>query len=86
MGRRFSEDLLAREEANGITAFVRAGWTFGGPRLQLTPELELAGVRLKSDGTHERGGESALKLDAADSRYRTGLATLKGDWDIGNGQ
>lgn len=86
VGRRFSEDLLAREEATGITTFVRAGWTFGGPRLQLTPELELADVRLKSDGTHERGGESALKLDAADSHYRTGLAALKGDWDISNGK
>ena len=27
-----------------------------------------------------------MKLDAADSRYRTALAALKGDWDISNGQ
>lgn len=86
VGPRFSEDLLAREDATGTTAFVRAGWTFGGPRLQLTPELELADVRLKSDGTQERGGDSALKLDAADSRYRTALTALKADWDISNGQ
>lgn len=85
VGTAFSENLLAREDATGTTAFVRAGWTFGGPRLQLTPEIELAQVRLESDGSQERGGDSALHLGAADSRYRTGLAALKADWDISGG-
>lgn len=85
VGTTFSEELLAREDATGTTAFVRAGWSFGGPRLQLTPEIELAQVRLESDGGQERGGDSALRLGAADSRYRTGLAALKADWDISGG-
>lgn len=85
VGTAFSEQLLAREDATGTTAFVRAGWTFGGPRLQLTPEIELAQVRLESDGSQERGGDSALRLASADSEYRTGLAALKADWDISGG-
>jgi T5SS/PEP-CTERM-associated repeat protein/autotransporter-associated beta strand protein len=85
VGTAFSEQLLAREDATGTTAFVRAGWSFGGPRLQLTPEIELAQVRLESDGSQERGGNSALRLASADSEYRTGLAALKADWDISGG-
>lgn len=85
VGTRLDEQLRAREDARGTTAFVRAGWTLGGPRLQLTPELELAQVRLRSDGTRESGGHSALLLAAADSRYRTGLAALKLDWDMSGG-
>jgi T5SS/PEP-CTERM-associated repeat protein/autotransporter-associated beta strand protein len=85
IGTAFSEQLLAREDATGTTAFVRAGWSFGGPRLQLTPEIELAQVRLKSDGSQERGGDSALRLASGDSDYRTGLAALKADWDISGG-
>lgn len=85
LGTAFSETLLAREDAAGTTAFVRAGWTFGGPRVQLTPEIELAQVRLESDGSQERGGNSALRLASADSEYRTGLAALKADWDISGG-
>ncbi|MGH8089513.1 MAG: autotransporter outer membrane beta-barrel domain-containing protein, partial [Stenotrophomonas sp.] len=85
VGTAFSEQLLAREDATGTTAFVRAGWSFGGPRLQLTPEIELAQVRLESDGSQERGGDSALRLASGDSTYRTGLAALKADWDISGG-
>jgi subtilase-type serine protease len=86
VGTTFAEDLAAREDATGTTAFVRAGWTFGASRLQVTPEIELAQVRLESDGSQERGGHSALRLGAADSDYRTGLAALKADWDISGGQ
>lgn len=86
VGTTFSEDLVAREDATGTTAFVRAGWTFGGPRLQLTPEIELAQVRLESDGSQERGGNSALQLASASTDYRTGLAALKADWDLSGGQ
>lgn len=86
VGTTFSEALVAREDATGTTAFVRAGWTFGGPRLQLTPEIELAQVRLESDGSQERGGNSALQLASASSDYRTGLAALKADWDLSGGQ
>lgn len=86
VGTTFAEDLVAREDATGTTAFVRAGWTFGGPRLQLTPEIELAQVRLESDGSQERGGDSALVIGSADSDYRTGVAALKADWDISGGQ
>jgi len=86
VGTTFSEDLAVREEATGTTAFVRAGWTFGGPRLQLTPEIELAQVRLDSDGGQERGGNSALQLASARTDYRTGLAALKAAWDISGGQ
>lgn len=85
VGTAFSEQLLAREDATGTTAFVRVGWSFGGPRLLLTPEIELAQVRLKSDGSQERGGVSALRLASGDSEYRTGLAALKADWDISGG-
>jgi autotransporter-associated beta strand protein/T5SS/PEP-CTERM-associated repeat protein len=85
VGTAFGEQLLAREDATGTTAFVRAGWSFGGPRLQLTPEIELAQVRLESDGSQERGGDSALLLASGDSDYRTGLAALKADWDISGG-
>ncbi len=86
VGSTLSEDLVAREDATGTTAFVRAGWTFGGARLQLTPEIELAQVNLDSDGSQERGGDSALAIGAADSDYRTGVAALKADWDISGGQ
>jgi outer membrane autotransporter protein len=85
IGTTFAESLSAREDATATTAFVRAGWTFGGPRLQLTPEIELAQVRLESDGSQEHGGHSALQIASADSRYRTGLAALKADWDISGG-
>jgi len=85
IGTTFAESLSAREDATATTAFVRAGWTFGGPRLQLTPEIELAQVRLESDGSQEHGGHSALRIAASDSRYRTGLAALKADWDISGG-
>ncbi|WP_282297954.1 autotransporter domain-containing protein [Stenotrophomonas sp. PS02289] len=86
VGSTLSETLVARENATGTTAFVRAGWTFGASRLQLTPEIELAQVRLESDGSQERGGDSALVIGAADSDYRTGVAALKADWDISGGQ
>lgn len=86
VGSTLSEDLTAREDATGTTAFVRAGWTFGGARLQLTPEIELAQVNLDSDGSQERGGNSALVIGSADSDYRTGVAALKADWDISGGQ
>ncbi len=86
VGSTLSEGLAAREDATGTTAFLRAGWTFGGPRLQLTPELELAQVRLRSDGSQEHGGHSALQLDGQTARYRTGLAALRADWDISGGQ
>ena len=86
VGSTLSEGLAAREDATGTTAFLRAGWTFGGPRLQLTPELELAQVRLRSDGSQEHGGHSALQLDGETARYRTGLAALRADWDISGGQ
>lgn len=86
VGSTLSEGLAAREDATGTTAFLRAGWTFGGPRLQLTPELELAQVRLRSDGAQERGGHSALQLEGETARYRTGLAALRADWDISGGQ
>ncbi|WP_312318458.1 autotransporter domain-containing protein [Stenotrophomonas sp.] len=86
VGSTLSETLVAREDATGTTAFVRAGWTFGASRLQLTPEIELAQVRLESDGSQERGGDSALAIGAADSDYRTGVAALKADWDISGGQ
>jgi subtilase-type serine protease len=85
IGTTFAETLSAREDATATTAFVRAGWTFGGPRLQLTPEIELAQVRLESDGSQEHGGHSALRIASSDSRYRTGLAALKADWDISGG-
>lgn len=86
VGTTLSETLTAREDATGTTAFVRAGWTFGGSRLQLTPEIELAQVNLDSDGSQERGGDSALVIGSADSDYRTGVAALKADWDISGGQ
>lgn len=86
VGSTLSEVLATREDATGTTAFLRAGWTFGGPRLQWTPEVELAQVRLRADGGQERGGHSALQLDAANARYRTGLAALRADWDISAGQ
>ncbi len=86
VGSTLSETLVAREDATGTTAFVRAGWTFGGARLQLTPEIELAQVNLDSDGSQERGGNSALVIGAAESDYRTGVAALKADWDISGGQ
>lgn len=86
VGSRLDEGLSAREDATGTSAFLRAGWTFGGPRLQLTPELELAQVRLESDGSQERGGHSALRLESTRARYRTGLAALRADWDISAGQ
>lgn len=86
VGSTLSEDLHAREDATSTTAFVRAGWTFGTARLQLTPEIELAQVNLDSDGSQERGGNSALVISSADSDYRTGVAALKADWDISGGQ
>ena len=86
VGTTLSEGLVSREDATGTTAFVRAGWSFGGPRLQLTPELELAQVRLSSDGSQEHGGHSALQLDSSSATYRTGLAALRVDWDISGGQ
>ncbi|MHC1655223.1 autotransporter domain-containing protein [Stenotrophomonas maltophilia] len=86
VGSTLSEGLAAREDATGTTAFLRAGWSFGGPRLQLTPELELAQVRLHSDGAQERGGHSALQLDGETAHYRTGLAALRADWDMSGGQ
>lgn len=86
VGSTLSEDLSAREDATGTTAFVRAGWTFGGARLQLTPEIELAQVNLDSDGSQEHGGDSTLVIGAADSDYRTGVAALKADWDLSGGQ
>lgn len=86
VGSSLSERLVAREDATGTTAFVRAGWSFGGPGLQWTPEVELAQVRLRSDGSQERGGNSALQLDAGTARYRTGLAALRADWDISGGE
>ncbi len=86
VGTRLDEHLSAREDATGTTAFLRAGWTFGGPRLQLTPELEVAQVRVESDGSQERGGHSALQWNDGSARYRTGLAALRADWDISAGQ
>lgn len=86
VGSTLSETLTAREDATGTTAFVRAGWTFQASRLQLTPEIELAQVNLDSDGSQERGGDSALVIGSADSDYRTGVAALKADWDISGGQ
>lgn len=86
IGTTFAETLSAREDATATTAFVRAGWTLGGPRLQLTPEIELAQVRLASDGGQEHGGHSALRIGASNARYRTGLAALKADWDISGGE
>lgn len=65
--------------------FIRAGWTFGGARLTLTPEIEWAQVRLESDGSQEQGGGSALQWGAVSSRYRTGLAALKADCDVSGG-
>lgn len=86
VGTRLDEGLSAREDATGTTAFLRAGWTFGGPRLQLTPEIEVAQVRLESDGSQEHGGHSALQWNGGSARYRTGLAALRADWDISGGQ
>lgn len=86
VGTRLDEGLSAREDATGTTAFLRAGWTFGGPRLQLTPEIEVAQVRLENDGSQEHGGHSALQWNGGSARYRTGLAALRADWDISGGQ
>lgn len=86
VGTTLSEGLVSREDATGTTAFLRAGWSFGGPRLQLTPELELAQVRLSSDGSQEHGGHSALQLESSSATYRSGLAALRVDWDISGGQ
>lgn len=86
VGTRLDEGLSAREDATGTTAFLRAGWTFGGARLQLTPEIEVAQVRLQSDGSQEHGGHSALQWNGGSARYRTGLAALRADWDISGGQ
>lgn len=86
VGTRLDEGLSAREDATGTTAFLHAGWTFGGPRLQLTPEIEVAQVRLESDGSQEHGGHSALQWNGGSARYRTGLAALRADWDISGGQ
>ncbi|MHC9011535.1 autotransporter domain-containing protein [Stenotrophomonas rhizophila] len=86
VGSTLSQPLAARSDATATRVFARAGWDFTARTLTLTPEIELAHVRLRSDRIAETGGNSALQVQANRDELSTGVAALRAVWDISGGQ
>jgi len=86
VGSTLSQSLAARSDATATRVFARAGWDFTARTLTLTPEIELAHVRLRSDPIAETGGSSALQVQANRDELSTGVAALRAVWDISGGQ
>lgn len=86
VGTRFTQSLASRSDAEATRVFARAGWDFDMATLTLTPEIELAHVRLRSEQAVEGGGSSALQVQANRDELSTGLAALRAVWDISGGE
>lgn len=86
VGSTLSQSLAARSDATATRVFARAGWDFTARTLTLTPEIELAHVRLRSERIAETGGSSALQVQANRDELSTGVAALRAVWDISGGQ
>ncbi|HAV71942.1 MAG TPA: hypothetical protein DCX91_08550, partial [Stenotrophomonas sp.] len=86
VGSTMSQSLAARSDATADRMFARAGWDFTARTVTLTPEIELAHVRLRSEQVAETGGSSALQVQANRDELSTGVAALRAVWDISGGQ
>lgn len=86
VGSTMSQSLAARSDATADRMFARAGWNFTARTVTLTPEIELAHVRLRSEQVAETGGSSALQVQANRDEVSTGVAALRAVWDISGGQ
>jgi autotransporter-associated beta strand protein/T5SS/PEP-CTERM-associated repeat protein len=86
VGSTMSQSLAARSDATADRMFARAGWNFTARTVTLTPEIELAHVRLRSEQVAETGGSSALQVQANRDEVSTGVAALRAVWGISGGQ
>ncbi len=86
VGSTMSQSLAARSDATADRMFARAGWNFTARTVTLTPEIELAHVRLRSEQVAETGGSSTLQVQANRDEVSTGVAALRAVWDISGGQ
>ena len=86
VGSTMSQSLAARSDATADRMFARVGWDFTARTVTLTPEIELAHVRLRSEQVAETGGSSALQVQANRDELSTGVAALRAVWDISGGQ
>jgi outer membrane autotransporter protein len=79
----FTDSLRASYDANTTQAFVDASRAFAIGRGNVSPFLDLAWVRVHSDGFEEDGGDAALQVDGADSKRS--FATLGMRWNTALG-
>ncbi|WP_253256654.1 autotransporter-associated beta strand repeat-containing protein [Stenotrophomonas sp. VV52] len=84
IGSTIDERLNADYDAQAISGYVEAAWTFEAGSARYTPYLNVTHTRLKTDGFTEQGGVAALSADSQRDDYTSATLGVRAAWDLGH--
>ena len=81
-----AERVTSSHDARATTFFAEGGWNFDLGTTQLTPYIGVAHTRLRSDGTTEHGGGTALRVAGSKDELLTATAGMRASWNLDGGR
>lgn len=83
---RAADRLTSRYDATATTVFAEGAWNLELGDGALSPYLAVAHTRLRTDGTVEQGGSTALRVAGSKDELLTATLGVRAQWEIGGAQ
>src|SRR6185312_2533104 len=80
----YTDRLSSNATGDTLTGFVEGAWVFHVAQGDISPFLNVAHTRVKTDATAEVGGNAALRIDAGSANATTSTLGARGTWQIAN--
>lgn len=84
IGSTLDERLGADYDAQAVSGYVEAAWTFDVGTARYTPYLNVTHTRLRTDGFTEQGGNAALSVASQRDDYTTATLGMRAGWELGD--